>query len=121
MYESALITGGAGFVGTSLALALRLRFPEMRLTALDNLHRRGSELNLGRLREAGIVFVHGDICAPEDLADLPYPPGVIIECSAEPSAQAGYGGSPEYLIRTNLVGCFHPRSGGCGRAEPPRS
>jgi len=107
MYESALITGGAGFVGTSLALALRRRFPEMRLMALDNLHRRGSELNLGRLREAGAAFLHGDIRAPEDFADLPHPPGVIIECSAEPSAQAGYGGSPEYLIRTNLVGCFH--------------
>ena len=107
MYESALITGGAGFVGASLALALRRRFPDMRLVALDNLHRRGSELNLRRLREAGIVFLHGDIRAPEDFVDLPQLPGVIIECSAEPSAQAGYGGSPEYLIRTNLVGCFH--------------
>jgi CDP-paratose 2-epimerase len=107
MYESALITGGAGFVGASLALALRRRFPDLRLVALDNLHRRGSELNLRRLREAGIAFVHGDIRAPEDFVDLPQLPGVIIECSAEPSAQAGYGGSPEYLIRTNLVGCFH--------------
>ena len=27
--------------------------------------------------------------------------------SAEPSAQAGYGGSPEFLIQTNLNGCYH--------------
>jgi CDP-paratose 2-epimerase len=65
IYESALITGGAGFVGASVALALRRRFPEMRLVALDNLHRRGSELNLRRLREAGIAFLHGDVRAPE--------------------------------------------------------
>ena len=26
---------------------------------------------------------------------------------AELSAQAGYGGSPDYLIDTNLVGCYH--------------
>lgn len=31
-----------------------------------------------------------------------------MECSAEPSAQAGYGGgSPAYLVETNLFGCFH--------------
>jgi CDP-paratose 2-epimerase len=26
---------------------------------------------------------------------------------AEPSVLAGYGGSPEYLVHTNLTGCFH--------------
>ena len=34
-------------------------------------------------------------------------PDLILECSAEPSVLAGYGGSPEYLIHTNLTGCFH--------------
>lgn len=102
-----LVTGGAGFVGSSLALALKCRFPESKIVALDNLHRRGSELNLPRLAAAGIRFVHGDIRSPGDLADLPETCDLIIECSAEPSAQAGYQGSPEYLIQTNLVGCFH--------------
>ena len=105
MYNHILITGGAGFVGSSLALDLRRSFPEARITALDNLHRRGSELNLPRLRRAGVHFVHGDIRCPEDLR-LKEPPGLIIECSAEPSAQAGYGGSPEFLIQTNMTGCF---------------
>jgi CDP-paratose 2-epimerase len=108
MYECVLITGGAGFVGSTLALALTQWFPDIQMVALDNLHRRGSELNLARLARAGVRFVHGDIRSPEDLlALLPEAPGLIIECSAEPSAQAGYGGSPEYVIRTNLVGCFH--------------
>src|SRR5882724_1292435 len=108
MYECMLITGGAGFVGSTLALALTQEFPEAQLIVLDNLHRRGSELNLSRLAQAGIQFVHGDIRAPEDLlALLPEAPSLLIECSAEPSAQAGYGESPEYLIRTNLLGCFH--------------
>jgi CDP-paratose 2-epimerase len=108
MYDCILITGGAGFVGSTLAIALKQCFPDVRLLVLDNLHRRGSELNLTRLVRAGARFVHGDIRSPEDLLVLlPEAPGLIIECSAEPSAQAGYGGSPEYVIRTNLVGCFH--------------
>lgn len=107
MYEHVLITGGAGFVGSSLALDLRRRFPGLRVTAFDNLYRRGSELNLPRLAAAGVRFVHGDVRCPEDLRGLRDAPGLLIECSAEPSAQAGYGGSPEPLIRTNLDGCFH--------------
>jgi CDP-paratose 2-epimerase len=107
MYREVLITGGAGFVGSSLALDLCRSFPDTRITVLDNLHRRGSELNVARLLRAGVRFVHGDIRCPEDLRSLPEPPELIIECSAEPSAQAGYGGSPAFLIQTNLIGCFH--------------
>ena len=108
MYDCILITGGAGFVGATLALALVQRFPDTRIIALDNLHRRGSELHLPRLARAGVQFVHGDIRAPDDLlALLPDAPGLLIECAAEPSSQAGYGGSPAYVIRTNLLGGFH--------------
>jgi CDP-paratose 2-epimerase len=108
MYDCVLITGGAGFVGSTLALTLKRWCPDMRVVVLDNLHRRGSELNLTRLAGAGVRFVHGDIRSTEDVsALLSEAPGLIIECSAEPSAQAGYGGSPEYVIRTNLVGAFH--------------
>jgi CDP-paratose 2-epimerase len=107
VHKHVLVTGGAGFVGSSLALALRREEPSLSVTALDNLRRRGSELNLGRLRAAGVPFIHGDIRSLEDLANLPHAPDLILECSAEPSVLAGYGGSPEYLIRTNLLGCFH--------------
>ena len=104
MYDCILITGGAGFVGSTLAIALRQHFPDVRLLVLDNLYRRGSELNLMRLTQADVRFIHGDIRAREDvLALVPEAPGLLIECSAEPSAQAGYGGSPTYVIQTNLV------------------
>jgi len=104
---SILITGGAGFVGSAISIALKRAYPGARVCALDNLHRRGSELNLPRLREAEVDFIHGDIRSPEDLVAVDPPPDLIVECSAEASAQAGYGGSPEYLIRTNLMGAFH--------------
>lgn len=107
MYKHILITGGAGFVGSSLAIRLKTHHPELSITALDNLHRRGSELNLPRLKAAGVRFEHGDIRCPADLRFSKTGPELIIECSAEPSAQAGYGGSPEFLIQTNLNGCYN--------------
>ena len=101
-----LVTGGAGFVGANLACALRRRHPDLAVTALDNLHRRGSELNLPRLRAAGVRFVHGDIRNPEDL-DAAGVFDVVIECSAEPAVLAGYGADSRYLINTNLVGALN--------------
>lgn len=102
-----LITGGAGFVGASLARAFRERFPGSTVVALDNLRRRGSELNLASFREQGIEFRHGDIRQPSDLEDLDGSFDVMIEASAEPSVLAGLNGSPQYLLSSNLIGTLH--------------
>jgi CDP-paratose 2-epimerase len=104
--ETILVTGGAGFVGSSLALLLRAERPAARVVCLDNLKRRGSELNLPRLKQAGIAFVHGDIRLPGDI-EAAGPFDLMVECSAEPSALAGFGGSPDYLLATNLTGTTH--------------
>jgi len=102
--ESILITGGAGFVGSSLALHLKQCFAASRVVCMDNLYRRGSELNLPRLQAAGVEFVKGDI---RQAAEFPAGPfELLIECSAEPSVLAGYGGSPDYLVETNLLGTY---------------
>ena len=66
-----LVTGGAGFVGANLSVALAGRDLERDVIAFDNLKRRGSELNLPRLREAGVRFVHGDVRSPSDLEGAP--------------------------------------------------
>ncbi len=103
-----LITGGAGFVGSNLAVKFREVFPRKRIIALDNLKRRGSELNVERLKNSGVEFIHGDIRNREDLDEIGKI-DFIIECSAEPSVLAGFGGDPRYLIDTNLSGavnCF---------------
>lgn len=103
--QSILITGGAGFIGSNLALALRAALPDARVTCLDNLHRRGSELNLPRLAAAGIRFLQGDVRDPAALTAASF--DLLIECCAEPSVLAGMDGSPDYLLHTNLIGAYH--------------
>jgi CDP-paratose 2-epimerase len=101
-----LITGGAGFVGSSVAVGLARRHPNWELVAIDNLRRRGSELTLERLREAGVRFVHGDVRVRSDLDAFPEL-DALVECSAEPSALAGVDGAPDYVVQANLVGAFN--------------
>ena len=98
-----LVTGGAGFVGANLAVALAA---DHEVVALDNLHRRGSELNLPRLERAGVEFVRGDVRSPADLTALDRV-DAIVECSAEPSVLAGVDGATDYLLQTNLVGAIN--------------
>ncbi len=101
-----LITGGAGFVGSNLAVSLAERHADWEIVAFDNLYRRGSELNLPRLAEAGVEFVRGDVREPQELAKL----GTIdalIECSAEPSVMSGVDGETGYLVHTNLTGAYN--------------
>jgi CDP-paratose 2-epimerase len=99
-----LVTGGAGFVGANLCLALAAQGAEV--VALDSLKRRGSELNLPRLREAGVEFVHGDVRERGDLLGLG-PVQAIVECSAEPSVLAGMGGGADFVVQTNLLGAHN--------------
>jgi CDP-paratose 2-epimerase len=106
MSRRVLITGGSGFVGSTLGIGLAQLYPDWTIIALDNLKRRGSELNLPRLKQAGIQFIHGDIRNKEDLDPVALQPDLILECSAEPSVLAGYT-SPGYLLQTNLVGTIN--------------
>lgn len=104
-----LVTGGAGFVGSSLCLRLKEKYPAYHIVALDNLKRRGAELNLSIFKARGIAFIHGDIRNMEDILAV----GafdVLVEASAEPSVLAGLDSDPTYVINNNLYGginCFN--------------
>src|SRR6516225_4948803 len=97
-FKRILITGGAGFVGANLAALYRQAFSGVTVYAFDNLSRRGSELNLPRLKQLGVTFLHGDIRCREDVEGWPAF-DLLIDCSAEPSVQAGINGSPLPVIQ----------------------
>ena len=101
-FNNILITGGAGFIGSNLAVYFKHKYPHLKVYALDNLIRKGSEFNLPRLKENEIKFIRGDVRHPKDL-DLKFDIDLVLECSAEPSVLAGYE-NPSYIIDTNLMG-----------------
>jgi CDP-paratose 2-epimerase len=105
-FKRIVITGGAGFVGSSLALRLKEYFVEGEVVAFDNLRRHGSELNLPRLEKGGVSFIKGDVCNIEDIEML----GafdMLIDAAAECSVKAGLNGSPSEVVNTNIVGTFN--------------
>ena len=104
-----VVTGGAGFVGSTLCIQLKKKYPNYEIVAFDNLKRRGSELNLADFQKLNIPFVHGDIRNNEDLVALGQF-DVLVEASAEPSVTAGLDSDPTYVINNNLYGsinCFN--------------
>jgi CDP-paratose 2-epimerase len=102
-----LVTGGAGFVGSAIAISLKAANPGARVIALDNLRRAGSELRRDDLPKRGVEFLFGDVRNPQDLELKGTAVDVLIECSAEPSVLAGYGESPRYVLDTNISGTIN--------------
>ncbi len=101
-----LVTGGAGFVGANVCVGLAGRHREWDVVAFDNLHRRGSQLNLPRLQQADVEFVRADVRDGEALMALG-PIDALVECSAEPSALTGLDGATDYAVHTNLLGAYN--------------
>jgi CDP-paratose 2-epimerase len=100
-----LVTGICGFVGSSIAFALRELGDNFTIFGVDNLVRRGSERNRSLLLDQGIQVYHGDIRISSDIALLPRADWVI-DAAANPSVLAGVDGksSPLQLLESNLWG-----------------
>ena len=100
-----LITGGCGFVGSNIAIFLKKKLKKAEIFSLDNLFRKGSEINLKRLNKIGIKNFNFDIKNYKKVGRLKKF-DLIIDCCAEPAIEASKK-DPDRVFQTNLVGTFN--------------
>ena len=100
-----LITGGCGFVGSTLARTWRERHSGDEVWAVDNFIRPGSEQNRRTLDRLGVRVRHADLRCSSDVDAWPAVDAVI-DAAANPSVLAGVDGltSSRQLVEHNLSG-----------------
>ena len=98
-----LITGGCGFVGSNLAIYLKKK--KFEIFSLDNLYRKGSQINEKRLKIFSIKNYKINIQDCSKILKLPKF-DLIIDCCAEPAIEVS-NKDPDRVINTNLIGTFN--------------
>ncbi len=97
-----LITGGCGFIGSNIAIALR---KISKVCSLDNLSRKGSTLNEKRLSNYKIKNFRIDIKKDKLINKLPKF-DIIIDCCAEVAVESSKK-NLDKVFNTNLIGTFN--------------
>lgn len=97
-----IIAGGAGFVGSSIAIDLKNRINNIEIFVIDNLIRKGSNLNLSRLEKNDINFINGDLSNYSSFKNLPNA-DFFIDAAADPSTLAGISSSTIELVNNNFI------------------
>jgi dTDP-glucose 4,6-dehydratase len=104
--KKALITGGAGFIGSNFIGYLQREIPDVFIVNLDALTYAGSMENLRDLPDpARHTFVQGDICDPELIGHLlqTYRIDTIVHFAAETHVDRSLR-NPLEFVRTNILG-----------------
>ncbi len=106
MFESFLVTGGAGFIGSHLVRHLASTYPAAKIIVIDALTYAGRWENLGEYANAdNVVCIHGDI---RDLTMLErvraeHEPDAIVHLAAESHVDRSIH-RPADFVTTNVVG-----------------
>jgi len=100
-----LITGGCGFVGSNLAIFLKKKLKSSKIISLDNLFRKGSEVNLKRINFHKIKNFKYDIENYNKIKRLPKI-DLVLDCCAEPSIEVSKK-DPDRVINTNFLGTYN--------------
>ena len=100
-----LVSGGCGFVGSNLCIYLKKKLKKIKIYSVDNLFRKGSEINQKRLENIGIKNYKFDISNLKKIQSLPKV-NLIIDCCAEPSVEISKN-EIDRVIYTNFIGTFN--------------
>ena len=101
-----LVTGCAGFIGTTFVHYMLNRYTDIRIINLDALTYAGNLENLKDLEDdSRHIFVHGNICDVQLVAKLiaDYDPDYIINFAAESHVDRSIA-NPEIFVTTNVMG-----------------
>lgn len=98
-----LVTGGCGFVGANICLALKKK--SNKVFSLDNLSRKSSVLNFELLKKKGIKNYKIDIFNEKKIQKLTKF-DLIIDCCAEAAVEVSKK-DIDRVFNTNLIGTFN--------------
>ncbi len=101
-----IVTGGAGFIGSSFILYMMEQHPEDRIVCLDKLTYAGNLANLSHIKDrANFRFVRADICDREAVYGLfaEERPDMVVNFAAESHVDRSIE-DPEVFLRTNILG-----------------
>ncbi len=105
MYDTILVTGGAGFIGSNFILHW-IEFTGSKVVNLDLLTYAGNPANVASLRgNPRHLLVQGDICNPELAGSLlrEHQPRAILHFAAESHVDRSIA-APGSFLRTNVEG-----------------
>ncbi len=104
-YQSIIVTGGAGFIGSNFVHWVIDNQPDVQVTVLDKLTYAGNLENLADIPQDRFTFVKGDICDAELVDDLFSHADAVVHFAAE-SHNDNSIADPEPFIKTNVEGTF---------------
>ena len=97
-----MIAGGCGFIGSSLAKFFLNKYTNSQVYIFDNLMRKGSELNLKRLKNDRLFFIKGDLSIKKNFLKLPTC-DFFIDAAADPSVLSGIDSTITGIINNNFI------------------
>ena len=97
-----IIAGGCGFIGSSLANYFLSKYSKSHIYILDNLMRKGSEINLKRMHNDRLFFIKGDLSQKSIFNNLPAC-DFFIDAAADPSVLSGISSSILTLLNNNFI------------------
>ena len=100
-----LVTGGAGFIGSSFVHHLLRRFPDCHVVVLDALTYAGRRENLDGLPARSVTFIHGDIRDPDAVARAMAGCDVALNFAAESHVDRSIE-TPGEFIQTDVFGVY---------------
>ena len=100
-----LVTGGAGFIGSSFVHQFLQRFPEAHVVGLDPPTYAGRRENLAGLPQRSLTFIHGDIRDPQAVAKAMAGCDYALNFAAESHVDRSIE-TPGEFIQTDVFGVF---------------